>query len=255
MHGVSVTILGSGSCGNSILVDSEESILIDAGISCKELERRMTIVGKDPSRVEAVVLSHEHTDHTRGAQRFCAKYGVPAYGSDGTLSLTPLSGVEMISISNRRSLSIGGIEVRPFPVKHFAAEPKAFSIVTGHKKIGIASDLGSVNGRIIDEIAGSDILLVEANYDVDMLLTGSYPDFLKRTIKSDHGHLSNDDAGLLASKAACDRTERVVLLHLSKENNTPAKARETVGRKLKSAKRNPKLDITEHGGMNGPFDL
>jgi phosphoribosyl 1,2-cyclic phosphodiesterase len=255
MHGVSVTILGSGSCGNSILIDSDVSILVDAGLSCKELERRMTIVGKDPSRVEAVVLSHEHTDHTRGAQRFCAKYGVPAYGSEGTLSLTPLPGVETISISNRHSLPIGGIEIRPFPVKHFAAEPKAFSIVTEHRKIGITSDLGSINRRIIDEMAGSDILLVEANYDLDMLLSGSYPDFLKRTIKSDHGHLSNDDAGLLASKAACDRTERVVLLHLSKENNTPGRARETVGRKLRSAKKSTKLEITKHGGMNGPFDL
>lgn len=255
MHTVSVTVLGSGSCGNSILVSSEDTVMIDAGLSCKELERRMSIVGADPSRVDAVFLTHEHTDHTRGALRFCSKYGVPVHGTDGTLSLTPLNGVRAVPISTRHAVTIGSVMAKPFPVRHFAAEPVAFTIEVHGKKVSIASDLGSVTPRVVDEMGSADLMLVEANYDDDMLMNGSYPDFLKRTIRSDHGHLSNKDAGMLASKTASEKTKRVVLLHLSKENNTPGKAREAVEKGLRHGDHRPEIEVTEHGGMNGPFAL
>jgi len=253
---MTATVLSSGSCGNSIFVSSEDAgVLIDAGLSCKETERRMSSFGFDPAMVKAIILTHEHTDHTRGVQRFCTKYEVPVYGTDGTLSLTPLDGIRMVSISSKDSVHVDRFMFRPFPIKHFAAEPVAFTVSIGSKKVAIASDLGSVTTRIVDEMKDSDLVLIESNYDDDMLMHGAYPDFLKRTIRSDHGHLSNEDAGLLASEAASERTRSVVLLHLSKENNTPDKARETVGGRLMRSHRHVRLEVTEHGGSNGPFRL
>jgi phosphoribosyl 1,2-cyclic phosphodiesterase len=108
---------------------------------------------------------------------------------------------------------------------------------------------------VIDEMEGSDILFVEANYDENMLLTGRYPEFLKRAIRSDHGHLSNDDAGGLSSAAASDRTKRVVLVHLSMENNTPDKAREAVESRFGRSKRRPEITVAQHGMPTGPFAI
>jgi phosphoribosyl 1,2-cyclic phosphodiesterase len=256
MHLRSVSILSSGSCGNSTFVRCDGSaILVDAGLSCTELERRMSLVGADPAEVDALLLTHEHTDHTRGVQRFCSKYGTEVYGTDGTLSLTPLQGIKVKAIRQHDPFDIGPIHVRPFPVKHFAAEPVAFSIDMEGRRVGIASDLGCVTRHVLEGLDGSDLVLVEANYDDEMLMKGSYPDFLKRTIKSDHGHLSNADASSLSVKASGDRTKRIVLVHLSKENNTPLKARKAVEEALRRHGSGARVDVTEHGSMNGPFEL
>lgn len=256
MHEDSVTVLSSGSCANSLVVAVDGcTVVVDAGLSCKEMERRMSLFGLDPSRVDALILTHEHTDHTRGAKRFCTKYDISAYGTDGTLSLTPLEGVRLCPISSRRTFEIGHLTVEPFPVKHFAAEPVAFNITYDGSKISIASDLGCVTSRVLDAMRSCDLMLIEANYDDDMLVGGTYPDFLKRTIRSDHGHLSNDDAAALCSKVVSDRTRTVVLLHLSKENNSPEKARDAVSRGIKKSGMDVRLDVTEHGGSSGPVAL
>lgn len=256
MHTVSVSILSSGSCGNSTVITSDEgSIMIDAGISCRELERRLSYFGVEPTQVEAVVLTHEHTDHVRGAERFCKVHGVPAIATKGTLSLTPLGGVETRSIAAGREFSVGGFIVRPFKVRHLAAEPVALSVQAAGGRIGFASDLGSVTPGIVNEMRESNLMIVESNYDEKMLMEGDYPEFLKRSIRGNHGHLSNEDAGLLASKAASEETDRVVLVHLSHENNTPEKARETVQERLSRSKVKAKLEVAEHGSSAGPFRL
>ena len=256
MHEDFVSVLSSGSSGNSFLAMSRDrGVLIDAGISCRELERRMSLFGTEPSQIDAVILTHEHTDHVRGARRFAEEYGVPVYGSRGTLALTPLQGIETVPIAPSRDLTIGHLHLRPFKVRHFAAEPVAFSITIGSKKASIASDLGCVTSSVIDEMSESDIMFVEANYDESMLLSGAYPDFLKRAIKGDHGHLSNDDAGTLSRKASTRRTRRVVLVHLSEENNTPTKALETVERDMCRSGLNVKIEVSEHGNASGPFAL
>ena len=256
MHDCFVAILSSGSCGNSALVMSGGSgVLIDAGISCRELERRMSLFGAEPTQVEAVVLTHEHTDHVRSAKSFGNEYGVPVYGTRGTLALTPLDGVGTVSFPPGKTFTIGSLHLKPFKVRHLAAEPVAFSITAGSKKISIASDLGCITASVVDEMSGSDLLMIEANYDERMLLGGSYPDFLKRAIKGDHGHLSNDDAGRLSAKTASSKTKKVVLVHLSKENNSPEIARETVEHSLRQSKLRTEVMVTEHGSANGPFAL
>ena len=257
MHRPFVAVLSSGSCGNSVLVKTgETTVLVDAGISCRELERRMSAFGTEPHEVDAVLLTHEHTDHNRGARRFCRMHDVPVFGTDGTLALTPLEGARITSIKRHGDFAVGGLHVRAFPVLHLAAEPVGYSISVDGIKVAIASDLGCVTNVVAKEMSGSDLVMVESNYDEDMLQNGSYPDFLKRTIASDHGHLPNSGAATLCAHTVGDRTRRVVLLHLSKDNNTVDLAREAVESSLRSrGARRPEILPTEHGCQNGPFGL
>lgn len=256
MHETSVTVLCSGSGGNSTLVMSNgRGVLLDAGMSCRELERRLSFFGVDESQVDAVVLSHEHTDHTRGARRFCADNDISCYGTRGTLSLTPLEGVRTSEFKADQLVRIGEISITPFRVKHLAAEPVAFSVSTDSVRIGFASDLGCVSDKTVSRLRGCDLTLIEANYDEEMLVNGSYPQFLKKAIMSDHGHLSNDDAGLLASATSTESTRRIVLLHLSRENNTPDLAKRAVEHAMRKKNQSTPICATEYGGMNGPFTL
>ena len=256
MHDSTIAVLSSGSCGNSILVSSNEtSLLVDAGISCKELERRLSLFGADPTRIDAILLTHEHTDHNRGAQRFCRIHGVPLYGTEDTLTLTPHDGAERVTLSRRQAFEVGDMSVQPFPVMHLAADPVAYSLTIHEEKLSIASDLGCLTNDVVDEMAGSTILMIEANYDDAMLRRGSYPGFLKRAILSDHGHLSNDGAGDLSVQAASDSLREIVLLHLSKDNNRPAIAGDTVSSRIDEAMPNVRVTPTEHGSHRGPFKL
>ncbi|MBN1676981.1 MAG: MBL fold metallo-hydrolase [Candidatus Thermoplasmatota archaeon] len=256
MHDSFVSVLSSGSCGNSFLVVRDGSaILVDAGLSARELERRMSVFGIGPSEIEAVVLTHEHTDHVRGARRFCADNRIKAFGTKGTLSLTPLEGVEGVPIKAGDTVLIGDLALEPFSVMHLAAEPVAFKIKAGDSSVAIASDLGCVTEEVVEHMRGVDLLMLEANYDEDMLANGSYPNFLKNAIRSKHGHLSNADAGLLSSAAVNSRTKDVVLVHLSMENNTPQLARRAVGESLRRARKKVSLHVAEHGAVGGPHRL
>ena len=256
MHDSFVAVLSSGSCGNSTLVATGESdVLVDAGISCREIERKVSAFGRDPSEVKAVLLTHEHTDHNRGARRFCRVHDVPLYGTEGTLALTPHDGADLVRIRSGVAFSVDDIAFRPFAVKHLAAEPVGFAARIRDKKVSIASDLGSISEGVVEEMRDSDMIMLEANYDHGMLMGGRYPEFLKKTIAGDHGHLSNVDSGKLCSEAVSERTRRVVLLHLSRDNNTSDLARDTVSRSI--SKRYPDTEVvpTEHGSQNGPFTL
>jgi phosphoribosyl 1,2-cyclic phosphodiesterase len=256
MHDISVALLCSGSSGNSTLVQSDGSgILVDAGLSCRELDRRLSLFGVEPTQIEAVVLTHEHTDHTRGARRFCIDHGIPAFGTRGTLALTPLEDVHTTVIKQGQSFRIGILSVKPFSVRHLAAEPVALAVSLGSRKVGIASDLGTVTPSVVHEMSESDLMLVEANYDENMLLSGDYPEFLKRAIRGNYGHLSNEDAATLSLKAASEVTKNVVLVHLSRDNNTPEKALEIVEDRILRGRHRPNVQVTEHGSTGGPFRL
>lgn len=256
MHTLSVAVLCSGSSGNSTLISKNDSMmLVDAGLSCRELERRLSLFGAEPTQIEAVLLTHEHTDHTRGVRRFCLEHGLPVCATRGTLALTPLDGVERRTIVPGDEFPMNGTVVKPFRVRHLAAEPVAYSISVDSVKVGIASDLGCVTQTVVEEMSGSKLMLIEANYDEHMLQAGDYPDFLKRAIRSDHGHLSNEDAGVLSLKSSSERTEHVVLVHLSKDNNTPDVARQTVERELRRSKHRPRVEVVQHGDAGGPYRL
>ena len=175
------------------------------------------------------------------------------YATEATLAMTPHDGAASTVISREEAFAIGDITARSFPVKHLAADPVAFSITFGGVKVSIASDLGSVTERVRTEMSGSDLLMIEANYDEEMLRNGTYPGFLKRAILSDHGHLSNVEAGDLCASAAGGNLKEIVLLHLSRDNNRSHIARESVHSRLEDTV--PRVEVTpvEHGSHSGPF--
>ncbi|HUU06906.1 MAG TPA: MBL fold metallo-hydrolase [Thermoplasmata archaeon] len=257
MHRPFVAVLSSGSCGNSILFRSNEtSVLIDAGISCKEMERRLSSFGTEGQDIDAVLLTHEHTDHNRGAKRFCSIHDIPVFGTEGTLALTPLEGTDTRAIERHVTFGVGDLSIRAFPVMHLAAEPVGYSISFDGRRASVASDLGSLTEGVLREMRDSDLVMIEANYDEAMLMNGSYPDFLKKAIAGDHGHLSNEDAGRLCSEVASERIRQIVLIHLSKDNNTMDLAREAVEKCVTNGGgKRPAISPTEHGCQNGPFAL
>ncbi|UCE91568.1 MAG: MBL fold metallo-hydrolase [Methanobacteriota archaeon] len=256
MHDSFVAVLSSGSCGNSVFVRSRDAgILVDAGISCREIERRLGMFGAEPAEVDAVLLTHEHTDHNRGARRFCSVHEVPMFGTEGTLSLTPHDGAQTAVFRAGGDFAIGDIDIRSVPVDHLASDPVAFTIKTDGRKVSVISDLGRVTADLKRSAEDSDLLMVEANYDEEMLRSGTYPEFLKRTILSENGHLSNEDAARLCADAACESTARVVLLHMSRENNQAELAEGAVVEALRHKRLRPKVEPTEYGSHNGPFGL
>ncbi|MEM0344176.1 MAG: MBL fold metallo-hydrolase [Thermoplasmata archaeon] len=256
MHELFAAVLSSGSCGNCTLVMHDDmGVLVDAGISCREIELRASTFGVDASQVVAVVLTHEHTDHVRGVRRFCAEHGAHLMATRGTMALAPLEGVKTDVIVPGRKYYLNGLELRPFKVRHLAAEPVAVSFTDGSRKLVVATDMGSITPDVLRETAGAGIMVIEANYDQEMLERGSYPAFLKRAIMSDHGHLSNADAATLVASSASDSTREVVLAHLSKDNNTPELALQTVASRLRGMANGPMVHVAEHGASCGPFHL
>lgn len=228
--------IASGSSGNCIYVGSDNThILVDAGISNKRIEQGLNEIGLKGSELSAVVVTHEHSDHTRGLGVLARKHGVPIYATAGTLR--EIDGMKQLGeyprdlfceVHSDVEFSVGDLCIRPFSIDHDAAEPVAYRIQHDKKSVAVATDMGHYDQYIIDHLLGLDAVLLESNHDVNMLETGPYPYYLKRRILSDHGHLSNENAGRLLSCILHDNLKQVLLGHLSKENNYEALAYETV---------------------------
>jgi len=224
---LSVCILGSGSRGNAIYVsDGITSILIDAGFSAREIDRRMRQRGLDPARLSAILVTHEHTDHVRGIERLVRRHRLPVYLTAGTrreaAALNELPEIHPFACG--RDFRINTLAVRPFSISHDAADPAGFTIGANGSRIGIATDLGQVTALVCEHLRGCRLLIVEANHDPEMLMNGPYPWFLKQRIRSRTGHLANQETGRLLADILNPGLERVVLAHLSETNNTPEKA-------------------------------
>jgi phosphoribosyl 1,2-cyclic phosphodiesterase len=229
-------VLGSGSSGNAVVVESGgRSLLIDAGFSCRELERRMAAIGLDPATVAGIVLTHEHGDHVKGAPRFSRRFSVPVHATKGTLSRLrlPSFAPEPVVLRAGRSLEMEPFRLEPFTVSHDAREPIGMVVESdaGHR-LGLAADLGVRNHEAWSKLRDLDGIILESNHDLEMLMRGPYPWRLKQRIAGDRGHLSNADAAEGVTELVGDRLAWVVLYHLSKVNNQPAIAEETVGEAL-----------------------
>lgn len=228
-----IASLGSGSAGNSCLVESDGTrILIDAGFGVRETKRRLEMLGRSIADVDAIVISHEHGDHTHGAERIAKKYGTPVYATLGTIENSRLhrKGLPTRIFRNNSSFSIGSLEVQARRVVHDAADPACFTIqAPDGSRVGIASDLGCVDQTIVDHLRDCDALLFEANHDLDMLRTGRYPWSLKRRIMSRHGHLSNDDAMAALRRVIGPSLTSLCLIHLSEKNNHESIVRSMAG--------------------------
>jgi phosphoribosyl 1,2-cyclic phosphodiesterase len=219
-----VLVLGSGSAGNSIAVsDGHATVLVDCGFSARETARRLVRGGLDPATVRGILVTHEHTDHTRGIEVFTRRHESVVLASRGTRQAARLDAVagEVRTVRSGESYRVGPFLVVAFRTSHDAAEPVGYRIETpGGAVVGIATDTGVVTPEAEEALAGCDVLGLESNHDRRMLESGPYPYFLKRRIASDRGHLSNGDAAAALGRLLSPRLRRVVALHRSQTNNT-----------------------------------
>ncbi len=230
--------LFSGSSGNSTYIGSGDcGILVDAGVSAKQIINALENRDIDPRRIAGIFLTHEHIDHIRGLRVLSKRLGVPVFASVGTLNSIATGnfvepGTPLIEI-NGASVEVGGLELQSFATSHDGAQPLGYRIATSDGRLlGIATDLGIVTEEVDKGLAGCDLVLLEANYDEGMLACSAYPYYLKRRIRSQLGHLSNVECAAELSTLAARGTTRLVLGHLSKENNHPDVARQTIYARL-----------------------
>lgn len=232
--------IASGSSGNCICAGTQNChLMIDAGISGKRIEAGLNSVGLKTNEMEGVLITHEHSDHISGLGVIARRYGLPIYGTKGTLeAIAATSSVGKIDpslfhvIEPDVDVTIGELIVHPIRTSHDAADPVAYILKSEGQKIGIITDLGKYDDYIIEKLQGLDILLLEANHDVHMLEVGSYPYQLKRRILGEKGHLSNELSGQLLGEVLHDQMKAVILGHLSKENNYEELAYETVRQEI-----------------------
>lgn len=223
-----VTVLGSGSRGNSVLVESQDTtILIDAGFNPRALTKRLALAGRRPEDVQALLLTHEHTDHACGAAAACVRWKWPLHATAGTLGNLPdaasMTGKVMNAVAVHAAFVIGGMSVVATAVPHDATEAVALVITdsTSGCRVGIATDLGHVPDTMPSYFERLDVLVVESNHDERMLAEGPYPWMLKRRIGSQLGHLSNRQAAAFIAQCVHKGLRSVILAHLSETNNTP----------------------------------
>ena len=226
-----ICLLASGSGGNSICVQNgSSSVLIDAGLTGKRIEERLQGVGINPAGLQAILVSHEHSDHIKGVGVLARRYGLPVWMTEGTLNASKkiFRGTEKIRIfENDEKFSIGDLSFQAFQLPHDAADPVNFSVTDGHSNVTVATDMGTVTQLVYQYMRRADLVIIETNYDYQLLMDGPYPWVLKQRISSTHGHLSNDGAAEALCNLAKEGLQQAVLAHLSEKNNRPDLARET----------------------------
>jgi phosphoribosyl 1,2-cyclic phosphodiesterase len=225
-----VAPLGSGSAGNSYYFESDgTSILVDAGLGPVETQRRLELVDRSIERLRGLVITHEHYDHIRGAERIARKFNVPIYLTKGTLHASEIDPEEtkVIVFQNNTTFAIGDLNVHARRTMHDASDPACF-VIEGRDgtRVGLASDLGYTDDPVVKHLSGCDGLFFESNHDLDMLRLGSYPWSLKRRIMSRFGHLSNDDSMLAVQKMIGADLKTLCMIHLSQKNNHESIVRE-----------------------------
>lgn len=216
--------LNSGSNGNCYYVgNQQEAVLIDAGLSCRETEIRLSRSGLSIKKVKAVFITHEHLDHTRGASAIARKHGIPVYISAQTYhqSRWRLHADMVKHFEAYQAVFIGTLCVNPFPKQHDASEPFSFTVSGNGITVGVMTDIGSTCEHVISNFKKCHAVFLEANYDEQMLENGSYPVYLKARIKSDQGHLSNHQSLELFMQHRPEFMSHVLLSHLSQDNNNP----------------------------------
>jgi len=222
--------LGSGSRGNATLIRYHSTtLLVDCGFSLKETEQRLARVGLLAEQIDGIFVTHEHGDHIRGVGAFARRHKTPVWMTHGTERSAEMgtipNGFELII---GEAVQVGEIEVLPYSVPHDAAEPCQFLFSNGKHKLGLLTDAGMITPHIIQTLSGIDAILLECNHDIDMLLDGEYPPYLKERVASDYGHLNNHQAADLLVKMDTTRLEKIVVLHISDKNNDPILARQAL---------------------------
>lgn len=221
--------LFSGSSGNSTLIShAGVHLMVDAGVSCRRLTLALADCGVDPQSLAGILITHEHSDHIAGLATLTKKYHLPIYTSPGTARQLAyrIAAVEDVlhPVAPGDSFALGPFVVSTFPTPHDAAQSMGFAFEAGGRKAAVVTDLGYVTPEVLTGISGAHLLVCEANHDVDWVLSGPYPYYLKRRILGERGHLSNEAGARLALQCVEQGAHNIVLAHLSAENNTPAHA-------------------------------
>lgn len=220
--------LGSGSRGNALLIEAGSTrVLIDAGFGPREMSRRLERLGIAASDVDAVLVTHEHSDHLGGALTCARRFGWSIMMTHGTLAASRdnWDGARVTLIDNHGAFSIGDVSVQAFPVPHDAREPVQFALTDGASRLGVLTDAGHVTSHMVAMLGGCDALVLECNHDAVLLREGSYPPALKHRIGGQWGHLDNAAAAFLLSSVNSSNLRHIVAAHLSEENNSPRLAR------------------------------
>lgn len=228
--------IASGSSGNCIYVGSgQTNVLVDVGISAKRIESGLNSIDIKPDTLQAILITHEHSDHVSSLGVMARKYQIPIYATKETVqSIMQIKSIGKLPegifhyIKPNEAFQINDIQVEPFSTSHDASNPVCYTMQSNGQKVGIATDLGKYDDYIISKLQGSKLLLIEANHDVNMLMVGKYPYYLKQRILGDRGHLSNESSADLISKLINTNLKYILLAHLSKENNYEELAYETV---------------------------
>ncbi len=231
-NNLNICVLASGSKGNSIFIsNSQTAILIDAGLSAIEIERRLISRNLHPEMLNAIIVSHEHSDHIRGVGILSRRYNLPIYITKPTVMVASkrLGKLQMVNYFECGcEFQLGSLKIHPFSLSHDAKDTAGFTIQDGHHKIGVATDLGIATSVVKQHLRNANILVIEANHDPEMLINGPYPWPLKQRVKGRMGHLSNEATMHLLEELMHDNLKHVVLAHLSETNNTPKKARDMI---------------------------
>jgi phosphoribosyl 1,2-cyclic phosphodiesterase len=236
---LAVCTLASGSKGNSTYVsDGATSILIDAGLSGTEIQRRLNSRNLSAEHLDAIVVSHEHSDHIQAVGVLSRRYKLPVYiNQNARNALVQLGKIKQLRMFEcGTTFPINNLIIHPFSISHDATDPVGFTVGQNGTKIGIATDLGMATSMVKEHLKSCSLLILESNHDPDMLANGPYPWPLKQRIKSRTGHLSNVDSKNLLQELQHDKLEHVILAHLSETNNTPQKAYDEAAKVLVHSK-------------------
>ena len=242
-YNLAVCVLASGSKGNAIYIsDGLTAILIDAGLSATEIKRRLKSRGLNPKDLDAILVTHEHSDHIQAVGVLSRQLKLPVYLSRNIEKKVSMGSIhEIRTFKSGLTFQIKNLAVRPFAVSHDAADPVGFTIGQNGSRIGVATDLGTVTPRVKENLKHCHLLILEANHDPDMLINGPYPRYLKQRIRSSSGHLSNGQSKRLLMELQHKDLEHVILAHLSQTNNAPQKVLAEVSEALTVCK--PRLTV------------
>ena len=254
--------LFSGSSGNATYVRIDDTrLLVDAGLSGARIAAELQKMDVEPGMLDALLVTHEHADHIAGIGVLSRRYHLPVYATQGTWEAME-GKVGRVDPCNRRVIPAGQdfylnqVGVTPFPIPHDAAEPVGYAFTARGVKVAVATDLGHLSDSWMDQLTGCDLLLLESNHDVEMLKAGRYPYDLKRRILGRRGHLSNEDAGRAAVELVARGVKRILLGHLSRENNFPELAYRTVLQQLEDAGQQPSaLEVARRDCLTGVYHL
>jgi phosphoribosyl 1,2-cyclic phosphodiesterase len=259
---ITVSVLGSGSRGNATFVKTDRiRLLIDAGLSRKEIARRLEAIGEDPDGIDAVLITHEHTDHAGGLKMLLKELPLEAFLSWGTIGAIEadqyeLNGSKVVPIQPGVAFTIGDIEVFPFSVPHDAAQPIAFSLRCGGMRITQLTDIGHMPDHVAERLRESHVLILESNHDLEMLRVGPYPWNLKQRLIGRQGHLSNTAVARFIREQFDGIAEHLVLAHLSSKNNHPEIALQEASRALRHRGLNSlRLSVTSQDEPSPPIRL